>query len=654
MDFLQKLEKVFLSEQTSGLNALYVKIDDLKERRGLLANGEKAAPIDDAELVELKNQVRILSPEEKAELAEDRKHEILSFIIHRFSEEWSRGTKPDQFGTYERTLRTSEESRDFLNKRVEHYQDVRNEMNEMGLELPQTSSDQKDFETLKGTFLPILHGWTEEEIIKASFPYIRSRVRQFTTTQQPEEDAMAQAHIGVLEGLAHDKGRSPFGVWVWKWISRSVRRGALESGIIKKSERYGEFRSKVKSLDMPTSTGGEGEATTLGAMVKDPEDLFELMQNKEWWKNLIDESGVTSLEKTLLDRFLGLGVEKTSLENLMQDGTASISIQGKTKDIPIKQFRMVDFELIEKQKVPIWAAVVGTIKGEDGKIEKIKMYEEDLGVYEVPVSEYQKYPKITKHKLSEVISNALLKMRSYLKTSPETWEQAHELLGVKQLAHGGVVVKPAATEDGSTTIMKDSRRNWDPNVLSKMGLVAFFQTGLNAQSIKSKKGKIAGNSKDTIKFATPLANPVSKNDEYIIINKAKKDVTKETEKWTFASSGDENHLMDGNRNWPEVSGYQVRFFSGKLKSEIRTISDNTKSLIRWDEPLPVAVDNAQYAIVDEDGNIITKTIAKQFAESVVRLLANKLLVEFYKNKVAVSILHEVIEYNSVFVEFEES
>lgn len=107
---------------------------------------------------------------------------------------------------------------------------------------------------------PFWKPWTVEEVIHAMEPAIRAISSQYTRRRSAfqADEAESLGKEAVLAALWTDLGLAWFAGYCYEKIEAAIRRGAKTSGIIRASERKGEYRDKVRSTD---DVLGEGDNT---------------------------------------------------------------------------------------------------------------------------------------------------------------------------------------------------------------------------------------------------------------------------------------------------------------------------------------------------------------------------------------------------------
>lgn len=103
----------------------------------------------------------------------------------------------------------------------------------------QPVENQKSLSKLIDTKMPLNQGWSEDEVVSAMMPYIRSLAWKFHSDKTPYEDLIQHGAIGVLNALRTDKGEAPFGHHAWRHIKGEVRHAALTGGVVKGSTQPG-------------------------------------------------------------------------------------------------------------------------------------------------------------------------------------------------------------------------------------------------------------------------------------------------------------------------------------------------------------------------------------------------------------------------------
>ena len=99
------------------------------------------------------------------------------------------------------------------------------------------ASQPKTLEVLNRIKSPLLAGWTVQEIIEAMGPFILSNVKRYRSQRSELDDNMQDGAIGVIKALKTDAGISPFGNHAYLHTRTNIRRPAVGSGIIVKTER---------------------------------------------------------------------------------------------------------------------------------------------------------------------------------------------------------------------------------------------------------------------------------------------------------------------------------------------------------------------------------------------------------------------------------
>jgi len=104
-------------------------------------------------------------------------------------------------------------------------------------EMEHWASQPHDLEALNRIKSPLLAGWTVQEIIEAMGPFILSNVKRYRSHRSELDDNMQDGAIGVIKALKTDAGISPFGNHAYLHTRTNIRRPAVGSGLIAKTER---------------------------------------------------------------------------------------------------------------------------------------------------------------------------------------------------------------------------------------------------------------------------------------------------------------------------------------------------------------------------------------------------------------------------------
>ena len=95
----------------------------------------------------------------------------------------------------------------------------------------------RNLDTLKQIKLPILCGWTEDEIKQALTPYIIKISQKYATGRCDIGECIQNGSVGILKAIRTDAGIAPFSCHVYRWIQTRVRRPSAESGIVRTPEK---------------------------------------------------------------------------------------------------------------------------------------------------------------------------------------------------------------------------------------------------------------------------------------------------------------------------------------------------------------------------------------------------------------------------------
>jgi RNA polymerase sigma factor (sigma-70 family) len=90
----------------------------------------------------------------------------------------------------------------------------------------------KSLSVLTKTKGPLKNGWTEEEVVQAMKPFVRSIAYKYGNSKQEMEDLFQHGYIGVLNALRTDAGEAPFGTHAYKHILGEIRRAAMAGGVV--------------------------------------------------------------------------------------------------------------------------------------------------------------------------------------------------------------------------------------------------------------------------------------------------------------------------------------------------------------------------------------------------------------------------------------
>jgi RNA polymerase sigma factor (sigma-70 family) len=191
------------------------------------------------------------------------------------------------------------------------------ELKEVGI-TPEISAEWRamphTLENLTKIKLPLIHGWTEREVVKALEPYIYKLAQKYVTERFPIDDAAQEGAIGVLAALKTDGGLAPIATHAWKHIQTAIRRASAQSGLIRKGERgmplpsggYSgpEFHDVgVVPIDAPSEKTGRSLADTIAA--KGPE-LSDLFADRETLDKIIEASEITPQQMAVMSLVFGL------------------------------------------------------------------------------------------------------------------------------------------------------------------------------------------------------------------------------------------------------------------------------------------------------------------------------------------------------------
>ena len=138
-------------------------------------------------------------------------------------------------------------------------------------------ADGKTYRALTRTFMPLIldhpdanppgKPWTIDEIIEAMMPIVHKFANEYGGKRPSYQiaDAVSDGTNAVLDALAKDGGRSPFGNFAATTIKRYIQRGLKGASIIPIPHRQRTYTDKdVSSLDKPI--GGDDKLTAAGTV----------------------------------------------------------------------------------------------------------------------------------------------------------------------------------------------------------------------------------------------------------------------------------------------------------------------------------------------------------------------------------------------------
>lgn len=94
----------------------------------------------------------------------------------------------------------------------------------------------KEMGTLRKVKLPILIGWTVEQVIEASAPLIDSLASKYSTKRCDKYECRQNGKLGVIQALKTDAGISVFSQHAFGHIRTNIRRNSATSGVIHQKE----------------------------------------------------------------------------------------------------------------------------------------------------------------------------------------------------------------------------------------------------------------------------------------------------------------------------------------------------------------------------------------------------------------------------------
>jgi len=146
--------------------------------------------------------------------------------------------------------------------------------------------EPKTFTGLQRIKLPLLCGWTVEEVIQAMTPYTKSLTSKFRTERHGQEDCNQDGAIGIIHALKTDAGISPFPTHAYTRIKTAIRRSSATSGVVSKPER------------MPSKTEARSTITEwfLRKDLISKDDLKEYQIQKIGMKNVTERHVPESLQ----------------------------------------------------------------------------------------------------------------------------------------------------------------------------------------------------------------------------------------------------------------------------------------------------------------------------------------------------------------------
>ena len=187
----------------------------------------------------------------------------------------------------------------------------------------------KDFDALKKTLLPLQHGWTEDEVIKAMMQDIMSHAHKFARIRKGVEldDLIQQGAMGVLKALQTDKGIANFASHAKNYIRSFMRPGGTEFTGTQTSMKD----PAVAGVSLEKPIGGE-EEMTLGATLRGGfPDLTKVFSNKELLASIMDKANLTPVEKKVIELSYGIGGEEEEAIKMAEDAEAPPEHAGKKK-----------------------------------------------------------------------------------------------------------------------------------------------------------------------------------------------------------------------------------------------------------------------------------------------------------------------------------
>ena len=89
---------------------------------------------------------------------------------------------------------------------------------------------------LKTLKLPILYGWTVDEIVEALQSFVGTNAKKYYTERFPFQDCAQNAVLGIFAALKTDIGQAPFANHAFLHIRTNVRRPSVNSRILRQKQ----------------------------------------------------------------------------------------------------------------------------------------------------------------------------------------------------------------------------------------------------------------------------------------------------------------------------------------------------------------------------------------------------------------------------------
>jgi hypothetical protein len=125
------------------------------------------------------------------------------------------------------------------------------------------SEMEKGLSALQRIKLPILCGWTVEEVAKEIEPYIGDNTERYHTNRFDHQDCFQAGRVGVIKALRTDAGKSPFASHAYHHIRTNIRRNSVNSGLLHETERTPSVTEVKREIGAYLSTDWLGHRMDL-------------------------------------------------------------------------------------------------------------------------------------------------------------------------------------------------------------------------------------------------------------------------------------------------------------------------------------------------------------------------------------------------------